>query len=211
MKPKKIDLIFGEYDRPGLVDPCSCDGLGRKISWQQLVTAASLEKVSHYLGTFGSYARTEAMTYLISAVSPRRSLEIFLSWGDACDAPWPYRWYVAEALRDAIDNVPLIELLEPPELAFYSALPNLVPVWRGCERGRVRGLSWTTDRLVAEGFALGKRCWNEHPTLMHAEIPKQHIFGVFLGRKECELAVDPRRLRKLRQEPLAGEHAAGNA
>ena len=33
----------------------------------------------------------------------------------------------------------------PPERAFYSALPYLVPVWRGCGlRGRVRGLSWTT-------------------------------------------------------------------
>jgi hypothetical protein len=184
------------------VDPCVYDGLGRRISWQSLVTASSFEEVSHYLGTFGSYARTEAMTYLMMASSPQRVLEIFLSWSDACDAPWPYRSYLAAELRDAIIKVPLIDLLEPPERAFYSALPHLVPVWRGCERGRVRGLSWTTDRMVAEGFALGKRCRNAHPTLIHAEIPKQHIFGVFLGRKESELALDPRRLRILSQEPF---------
>jgi hypothetical protein len=187
---------------PKRVDPTEYDGLGRKISWRHLVTEASLDEVSHYLGTFGSYARTEAMTYLVMTSSPQRSLEIFLSWANACDAPWANRFYLAEALRGAIIKVPLIDLLEPPERAFYSALPDLVPVWRGCERGRVRGLSWTTDRTVAEGFALGKRCRNAYPTLMHAEIPKRHIFGVFLNRKESELALDPRRLRNLRQEPF---------
>jgi hypothetical protein len=121
-----------------------------------------------------------------------------------------YRLHLAYELRDAINKVMLIELLEPSERACYSALPHLVPVWRGCERGRVRGLSWTSDRMVAEGFALGKRCRNAHPTLIHAEIPKQHIFGVFLDRKESELALDPRRLRKIRQEKFAGEHEAAD-
>jgi hypothetical protein len=163
---------------------------------------ASLREVSSYLGTFDSYARTAAMTYLMIASSPRRALEIFLDSGNTCDAPWPYRSYLAAELRDAINKVALIDLLEPPERAFYAALPHLVPVWRGCEHGRVRGLSWTTDRMVAEGFALGRRCRNAHPTLIHAEIPKQNIFGVFLGREERELALDPRCLRKLRQEPF---------
>jgi hypothetical protein len=35
---------------------------------------------------------------------------------------------------------------------------------------------------IAEGFALGKRCANKYPTLARAEIPTQHIFGVFNGR-----------------------------
>jgi hypothetical protein len=188
-----------------LPGPCERDGLGRKISWRHLVTAASLREVSSYLGTFDSYARTEAMTYVMIASSPRRALEIFLNWGNACDAPWPFRMYLAAKLRDAINKVALIDLLEPSERACYSALPHLVPVWRGCERGR--GLSWTTDRTVAEGFALGRRCRNEYPRLIHAEIPKQYIFGVFLDRKESELALDPRRLRKLRQESFTANDA----
>jgi hypothetical protein len=52
---------------------------------------------------------------------------------------------------------------------------------------------------------------NRYPTLARAEIPKQHIFGGFLGRQESELPLDPRRLRKLRnrKEPLAAAEAMG--
>src|SRR6516162_11517450 len=42
----------------------------------------------------------------------------------------------------------------------------------------------------------GKRCANRYPTL---EIPTQYIFALFL--QPNELALDPRRVRKLRKEP----------
>jgi len=145
------------------------------------------------------------MTHLMMVSAPELVVKIFLWCGNMCDAPWPDRSYIARALRGALAEVHLDALLEPEEAAFYVALPGLAPIWRGCERGRERGLSWTTNRVVAEGFARGKRCRNEHPTLASAEIPKQHIFAVFLGREESELAVDPRRLRKLRAEALQDE------
>jgi hypothetical protein len=34
-----------------------------------------------------------------------------------------------------------------------------------------------------------------------AYIPKEHVFAVFLDREEHEIAVDPRRLRRLKIEP----------
>jgi hypothetical protein len=143
------------------------------------------------------------MALVMMGSSAQRCVQIFLEWGNMCDAPWPCRSAIASALREALAKVTLTELLEPAERTFYMGLPDLVPVWRGCKRGRERGLSWTTDRAIAEGFAVGKRCTNRYPTLACAEIPKQHIFGVFLARQESELALDPRRLRKLRKEPLA--------
>jgi hypothetical protein len=76
-----------------------------------------------------------------------------------------------------------------------------VPIWRGSERGHERGLSWTTDRAVAEKFARGMRCVNKYPRLVSAEIPKQHIFAVYQSREESELVVDPGRLRKLHAQP----------
>jgi hypothetical protein len=124
-----------------------------------------------------------------------------------CDAPWPYRSLIAETLRRAL-KVKLIDFLEPEERAWFSALPDAVPVWRGCQYGRERGLYWTTDRAVAEGFAQGKRCINQIPILVRAEIRKEHIFAVFLGRKESEIVVDPRRLRKIASIRLAAERAA---
>jgi hypothetical protein len=150
-----------------------------------------------FLITFDSYSRTEAMVTAMLYSPPRLRLQIFLDAGNDCDAPWPWRSMIASLLRRALTEVNLVDCLEPAERAYYIALPELVPVWRGCERGRERGISWTTDRAVAEKFATGKRCLNREPTLVRAEIPKPHVFGIFLDRKESEIALDYRRLRKL--------------
>jgi hypothetical protein len=82
-----------------------------------------------------------------------------------------------------------------------------IAIYRGCQRGRERGLSWTTDIKVAEGFAAGKRCINSMPTLVTAVIPKAYVFGVFIERKESEITIDPRRLRRLQAKAPA--EAAG--
>jgi hypothetical protein len=186
--------------------PFHYDGLGRKIDWKHLVKEAPLDEVSNYLSSFDSYQRTEAMTWVMMVSCAQRCVQIFLEWGNMCDAPWPYRSYLADALRRALDEVTLIKLLNTAERAaehsFFVGLPDLAPVWRGCERGRERGLSWTTDRAIAEGFAQGKRCVNKYPTLVRAEIPKQHIFGVFVKRDESEIALDPRRIRRLSPYPI---------
>jgi hypothetical protein len=186
--------------RRNTLDFLSYDGVGRKIDWRYLVCEASLSEINGYLLSFDSYQRTAPMAHLMSLSAterPEHCIRIFLDFGDMCDAPWGCRSVVADALRRARGLVNLPNLLEPDARTFYVALPGLVSVWRGCQRGRERGLSWTTDRSVAEGFARGKRCIQKNPTLVHAEIPKQHIFAVFTDRNEHEVALDPRRLRKL--------------
>jgi hypothetical protein len=160
-----------------------------------------MEEVDDYLERFNSYGRAEAICLLMRASPPRRCLEIYLAWGNTCDDPWLYRSDLAKPLRRALAEVALPEVLGPDELSFYTQLPEWVPIWRGCERRRERGLSWTNDRAVAQQFARGMRCVNGYPTLASAEIHKQHIFAVFLDRDESELVVDPRQLRKLRAEP----------
>jgi hypothetical protein len=142
------------------------------------------------------------MFWLMLASPPLRCLKIFCGWGNMCDAPWPWRSYLAGELRRALRQVSLREALEPSDLAFYDALPATIAVWRGCARGRERGLSWTVDRAVAEGFARGKRCINRDPTLVRADIPRQHVFAVFTDRNEQEVVLDPRRLRRLEKKGL---------
>ena len=85
-----------------------------------------------------------------------------------------------------------------------SSLDAEVPIYRGCEKGCERGLHWTIDRAVAAAFAEGKRCGNRNPTLVSAYIPKEHVFAVFLNRKEQEIVADYRRLRRLKIEPAHG-------
>jgi len=112
-------------------NPVQYDGLGNKINWRRLVQDASLKDVSHYLGTFDSYARTKAMAFLMIASSAQRCVQIFLDSGNVCDAPWPFRPYLAAALRCALAEVALIDILGPAEQIFYSALPDLILIWRG--------------------------------------------------------------------------------
>ena len=193
---------LGQEDK-SLHDPMRYDGVGRPIDFGHLVREAATEEIDRYLLSFDSYKRARAMYLLMCGLHARHCLQTFLRWGNMCDAPWPYRSYLARELRSARAEVALIAVLEPDALTFYTRLPDPVQIWRGCERGRERGLSWTVDRAIAEGFARGKRCVNQHPTLAAAEIPKQHIFGVFLDRKESELAVDPRRLRELHAQAYA--------
>ena len=189
-------------EQRALSDPCQYDGGGRAVDWQHLAREAPPEEVDKYLLSFDSYRRTEGMYYLMLASPPRRCLQIFLEWGNMCDAPWGYRSDLSEVLRQSLAEVALTDMLTPDELAFYASLPDPTPVWRGCEDGRERGLHWTTNRALAEDFARGKRCINKNPTLVAAEIPKQHVLAVFAGRQEDEVVVNYRRLRKLKAMPL---------
>src|SRR5579863_8296013 len=154
----------------------SIDQVAERLDGLSFATAAAK------LGEFDSYSRSIALQLvLLRSTMPTDTVRVFLEWGDMCDAPWWGRAVVADCLRGALRKVALVDCLGPVERSFYEALPAIIPVWRGCERGRERGLHWTTERAVAEGFAEGKRCSNKRPTLVQAQIPKPHIFAVFIG------------------------------
>jgi hypothetical protein len=149
-----------------------------------------------------SYERPEALYYaMVEEENHRARLSLFLKHWSSCDAPWIWRSDLANALRLTLMHVSLTECLPEDAREWFDALLEEIEIYRGCQRGRERGLSWTTDFNVALGFAQGKRCINTDPTLVTAVIPKRHVFGVFIRRNESEIAVDPRRLRRLRNLP----------
>jgi hypothetical protein len=101
--------------------------------------------------------------------------------------------------------------LQKKDLDFYSGLPNLVEVWRGADRRTLRCFSWTTNPAVAEFFAVHRRGHKfTNPVIGHAMIRKADIFLAYQDRGECEIILDPRRLRKLEIEDVShikfGEH-----
>jgi hypothetical protein len=126
----------------------------------------------------------------------------------SCDSTWDARTWLLQVLQA---KPPAGSFFSPAQRAFFNALPAQVTVFRGCTRPRLRGLAWTTDRAVAEGFARGHRgiCVPE-PVIASAIIPKEHIFFVSDDRNEKEIILDPRRLRSLMTEPYtaAVSHAA---
>lgn len=73
----------------------------------------------------------------------------------------------------------------------FSRLPERFTVWRGGDRYRVRkGLCWTLDQSVAEGFARGHRfIFNKYPTLLMAEIERSEVAMVNNHREESEVVL----------------------
>jgi hypothetical protein len=132
-------------------------------------------------------------------------MALFLTYWPCCDAPWRWRSYLAEELRYTLMYVSLAECLPEKVRECFNSLPPEIEIYRGCQRYRERGLSWTVDLEVAQGFAIGKRCRNSVPTIVSALIPKEHVFGIFADRNESEITVDPRRLRRIRHLELHRE------
>ncbi|WP_224000733.1 hypothetical protein [Aureimonas sp. SA4125] len=69
----------------------------------------------------------------------------------------------------------------------------MITIHRGCARRRVRGVSWTLDRNVAEGFARGHRAIrNLHPVIASTRVPRAIVLAAFTERGEAEVLIDPR-------------------
>jgi hypothetical protein len=105
---------------------------------------------------------------------------------DRCDDTWWLKAWLLDLMRDQQAR-PYIEPLQWP-----------MRIYRGCSRPRVRGVSWTMDREVAEGFARGHRGVPvPNPVIAEAVVEREAVFAVLYERGESELLIDPRRLRKL--------------
>lgn len=88
-------------------------------------------------------------------------------------------------------------------------LADPAPVYRGCSRARVEGLSWTTDFELVRGFANGHRGIPvPKPVVAKANICKDGIFAIFRSRAESEIVLDPDELFGIKIMPLMVAKAA---
>lgn len=100
-------------------------------------------------------------------------------------------------------------LMEPSELQALNQLPDLIEIYRGIwwegkgnpVDGAIKGLSWTTDKAIAEFFAY--RFQGKNPArqgrVYRAYIPKSGVLAYFDGRNEKEVVVDPKQLQDIRE------------
>jgi len=89
-------------------------------------------------------------------------------------------------------------LMEPREYERLLALDEVVTVYRGVtpyNADNVKALSWTLDMEKAEWFA---RRFGQEGCVYRAEIAKEHVLALFLGRGEKEVIVDPGQLRNIK-------------
>lgn len=83
-------------------------------------------------------------------------------------------------------------LMDEEEYELFRSLDDVVTVYRGVtsyNAENVKALSWTLNRDIAEWFA---HRFGEQGTVYEAQIPKEHICAVFMGRNEAEVIVDPK-------------------
>lgn len=80
-------------------------------------------------------------------------------------------------------------IMDEDEMAAFNALPELITVYRGTQKGLPLGLSWTTDRERAEWFA--NRFGRDDPVVTEGTVNKGDVLAYFLGRGESEIVVLP--------------------
>ena len=93
--------------------------------------------------------------------------------------------------------------MHPGANEFFSLLPPMVIVFRGCAAGCSLGVSWTTTQNIAKQFALEHSGRRLNQVLATAKINKKHIFAVCVERGESEIILDPKYLQELQLSALA--------
>ena len=97
---------------------------------------------------------------------------------------------------------PILPMMNARERRAYDKLPEEVTIYRGCDRKRLDGMSWSLKRKVAERFPFLTRYKAEDPVLITATVLKSDVLAVFLGRKEWEIVTF--KAKRVKTEDLAG-------
>jgi hypothetical protein len=164
---------------------------------------AALDAIEECSSWENSQCRLSTVLDLIEFAPPEIFWPAFMDEWDCCDDTWEDRASVQQAMKR--QKKPALPFFSQSQRQFFETLPPLVQVFRGCSAPRVRGISWTVDRAVAEEFARGHRGGRVHePVVASALIPKEHIFFVSDERQEKEVVLNPRRLREVIIEPFEG-------
>lgn len=101
---------------------------------------------------------------------------------------------LSDFFREAFKESKMNAMQNMPETCreWFDSLPDIITVYRGCERDRVNALSWTTEKHVAERFALGGRGANlEDPVIATTTVKKSEVFFASNQRNEFEIVHDP--------------------
>ncbi|WP_377512833.1 hypothetical protein [Octadecabacter sp. R77987] len=119
------------------------------------------------------------------------------------DDTYQYGGTVLYELKNLSSSEHFWSHLVDDEKAWMSSLGHRFTVYRGCDESRVDGVSWTTDRNVAESFAFGHRSIrNPSPVIVSAECHKCNVLLAVNDRDEFEVIVDPSMLENIWVTPF---------
>jgi len=147
----------------------------------------------------------EAANELLMCFSTRRRLyEMIMALGDQPpEVFWPVWllfWSRTDYSADFHDNLPGMFKRKGPAYPYYDdaeketyhSLPDTITVYRGCDRRFVSGVSWSTERKVAEYFGMGGRGpIPEHPVIITGTITKSSPDLFYVSHGEGEIVCRP--------------------
>jgi len=117
-----------------------------------------------------------------------RPRAVVLWAGALADADGPVFWEVVIATYPSFDLVPQEDFARlfarfatsmPP-----VNLPKRLTVYRGQSADQPKGLSWTLNREVAEGFARGHRFMNPNPVVLQLQVTRDQVAMYLTDRDE---------------------------
>lgn len=146
--------------------------------------------LAHLYRWHGSAERPGALLRLLAEQVPNdgaRFWRLIVEAWPAFDAI-PHGRYAAAFRRHRAAWVPSI--MSSDDLAAYNALPPIIDLFRGQDASAPIGLSWTTSRAVAEGFATGHRgIKNPSPAVISIKARKSRVCLVCTDRQESEIVL----------------------
>lgn len=112
---------------------------------------------------------------------------------------WTHGGYAHAIGWDAEDWIEMFEYADQ----FLTDTPGQDPpsepieVWRGGAPGAALGMSWTTSQDVGEFFAKRNVWRTGHAELWRSIVSPEFVLGMFSGRNEHEILVNPAGLREV--------------
>lgn len=98
--------------------------------------------------------------------------------------------------KDLFKKTSMKHLMSFEEMEAFEKLPETFIVYRGVlNDGTEKGLSWTTDKKVAEWFS--NRFDENNGRVYSGTVNKHDIFAYFLGRNESEIVIDWQKISNL--------------
>ncbi len=164
-------------------------------------TALAIEYICEVCSMVSSAELAEVMLAQIRRQPPEIFWPVFFQNWPSCDDTWYLRDDLLWQLQRNEEAAPGVNFLCAEARAAYDALPDQVKVFRGSSRERVMGISWTTDRDIAIGFAQGHRGRKvTDPVIASGVVPKWALYGVCIDRGEADVILDPQYVDEIELE-----------
>lgn len=132
----------------------------------------------------GSYERLPRFFEIAENMTRRNAMRLLGEFWSICDNVSKWRADLEMLLPQATEP----QMMDATERAILTALPEIVTVYRGADRGvNEYGVCWSLDRSVAERFPFLMRYRAARPVLVTGKVPKSLIIALKVGREESEI------------------------